>query len=258
VTRYTYGDSDLAAERLGLVAATFAPATRRFLLRAAPRAPVLAVDLGCGPGHTTALVHEVTHADRTVGLDASAAYVARARAAAPPGVSFEVHDAAEVPFPTGPVGLVYARLLLAHLREPEAVVRAWTTQLTPGGVVLLDDLEAIVTTDPALGAYLEEVAGPVVRREGGALLVGPVLHAMPDPPETERIHDDVATFTPPATVSARIFAMNLAVLVERGETEARPGLADALAAIADGRAHAEPVAWSMRQVALRRVGSAPT
>lgn len=257
MTRYTYGDSELAAERLGLVAATFAPVTRRFLHRTAPRDPGLAIDVGCGPGHTTALVHEVTRADRTVGLDASAAYVARARRVAPPGVSFEVHDAAQVPFPTGPADLVYARLLLAHLREPEAVVRAWTTQLAPGGVVLLDDLEAITTVDHAMRTYLEEVAGPVVRREGGALLVGPALHAMPDPPGTERIHDDVATFTPPAPVSARIFAMNLAVLVERGETEAPPGLADALAAIVDGRVHAEPVSWSMRHVALRRVGSAP-
>ncbi len=50
--------------------------------------------------------------------------------------------------------------------------------------------------------------------------------------------------------------MNLAVLVERGETGARPDLADELAAIAEGTVHAPPVAWSMRQVAFRRIGSA--
>jgi hypothetical protein len=52
--------------------------------------------------------------------------------------------------------------------------------------------------------------------------------------------------------------MNLAVLVERGETDPRPDLADTLAAIVDGRVHATPVEWSMRQVAFRRLVVVPT
>jgi SAM-dependent methyltransferase len=192
-----------------------------------------------------------------VGLDASRAYVELARASALPGVSFEVHDATAVPFPVGPADAIYARLLLAHLHDPTAVVAAWSTQLSLGGVVLLDDLESIDTDHPAFRAYLDHVALAVIRREGGALLVGPALHAMPDPPGTERVHDGVAAFAPPSAVTARIFAMNLAVLVERGETDPRPELAEELAAIADGRAPAEVVEWSMRQVVLRRLRSAP-
>lgn len=258
MTRYTYGDSALAAERLALVASTFEPSTRGFLEAAAPRGVALAVDLGCGPGYTTKLLREVTGARGTVGLDASPAYVARATATALPDVSFRVHDATVVPFPVGPADAIYARLLLAHLRDPAATVAAWTTQLAPEGVVLLDDLEAIETDHSAFRAYLDEVALAVVRREGGALLVGPTLHAMPDPADTERTHDAVATFVPSPAVTARIFGMNLAVLVERGETDPRPDLADELAAIAEGRAAAEPVVWSMRQVAFRRLGSGPS
>jgi trans-aconitate 2-methyltransferase len=48
--RYTYGDSALAAERLGLVARMFEPTTRSFLEAVIGRSPALAVDLGCGPG----------------------------------------------------------------------------------------------------------------------------------------------------------------------------------------------------------------
>lgn len=254
--RYTYGDSDLAAERLALVAAAFEPTTRLFLEQVAPRAPRLAVDLGCGPGSTTRLLHEVTGAAKTVGLDASVAYVERARSLAPVDVTFEVHDATALPLPVGPADAIYARLLLAHLPDPAAVVTGWVSQLSEGGVVLLDDLEAIRTEHPAFRAYLDEVALAVIRREGGALLVGPALHEMRDPPGTERIHDEVATFTPAPAVTARIFSMNLAVLVERAETDPRPDLADELAAIADGRLRAEPVGWSMRQVAFRRIGSA--
>ncbi|MGZ4149406.1 MAG: class I SAM-dependent methyltransferase [Actinomycetota bacterium] len=254
MARYTYGDSQLAAERLALIAATFEPATRAFLEAAGPTRSSLAVDLGCGPGFTTRLLHEALGAKRTVGVDASAAYIARAAAGAPDGVSFVEHDVTRVPLPAGPADAIYARLLLAHLEDPSAVVARWTTQLEHGGVLLLDDLEAIDTDATAFRAYLEDVAVPVVRSQGGVLLVGPTLHEMSDPPGTERDHEEVASFTPPAATSARIFAMNLAVLTERGEIEPRPELAAGLEAIAAGRALAEPVTWRMRQLALRRLG----
>ena len=48
--RYTYGDSDVATERLCLVAEVFEPTTRAFLRRAELENPRLALDLGCGPG----------------------------------------------------------------------------------------------------------------------------------------------------------------------------------------------------------------
>lgn len=254
--RYTYGDSELAAERLGLIAATFEPTTRSFLERVRPaRAPVgLALDLGCGPGHTTRLLHEVLGPARTVGLDASGPYVMRARRAAGDGVDFAVHDATAVPFPLGPPDVVYARLLLAHLPSPAGVVARWANALAKGGVLLLDDLEAIETQEPACRAYLDEVALPVVRAQGGELLVGPTLHAMADPPGTVRDLDDVATFTPPAAVSARIFEMNLAVLVERHEIAPRPDLAEALGDAAGVRRTALPTTWHVRQLAFRRNG----
>jgi SAM-dependent methyltransferase len=253
VARYTYGDSELAAERLALVAASFEPTTRAFLEAAAPK-PRIAFDLGCGPGLTTRLLHRSLAAERTVGMDASAAYLRRARVGAPAGVSFAEHDVTQVPLPGAPADAIYARLLLAHLAAPLNVVARWTTQLASRGVLLLDDLEAIETDEPACRAYLDEVAVPVVRSQGGALLVGPALHAMSDPPGTERVHDEVASFTPPAATSARIFAMNLAVLTERGEIAPHPDLAAELDAVADGRAHAAPVTWRMRQLALRRLG----
>ena len=254
--RYTYGDSELAAERLGLIAETFEPTTRSFLERARPtRASVhLALDLGCGPGHTTRLLHEVLGAARTVGLDASGPYVMRARRSAAAGVDFAVHDATAVPFPIGPPDVVYARLLLAHLPAPTEVVARWSSALARDGVLLLDDLEAIETEDAACSAYLDEVALPVVRAQGGELLVGPTLHAMADLAGTVRELDEVATFTPPAAVSAKIFAMNLAVLVERDEIAPRPDLAEALELAADGRRTALPTTWRVRQLAFRRNG----
>lgn len=250
--RYTYGDTAMAAERLALVARTFEPASRAFLERHAHAPARLALDLGCGPGHTTRLLHEVVGAARTVGLDASDAFLEQARRSAPPGVTFMRHDASRLPFPVAPApDVVYARLLLAHLPDPAGVLARWATATAPGGLLLVDDLEAIETDEPAFRTYRDQVAVPLVGSEGGHLLVGPVLHAAADPTGTERVADGVVTFVPEVAVSARLFRMNLAVLVERGEVPARPDLSESLRAIADGEVPARPIRWHMRQLALR-------
>ncbi|MDP9331270.1 MAG: methyltransferase domain-containing protein [Actinomycetota bacterium] len=217
------------------------------------REPRLAVDLGCGPGHTTRLLHETLRSTRTVGLDRSAAFVALAKRDAPPGADFIEHDARWTPFPVRLADVIFCRLLLAHLVDPADVVARWVTQLIPTGTLLLDELESIETREPAVRAYLDEVATHVVVAQGAVLLAGPLLHAMPDPPGAERVADGVVEFTPEAAASARIFAMNLDVLGERGETAPRPDLAAALDEIAsDARPDAAPVIWRLRQLALRR------
>ncbi|MGZ5350397.1 MAG: hypothetical protein ACXWZU_09320 [Actinomycetota bacterium] len=76
---------------------------------------------------------------------------------------------------------------------------------------------------------------------------------MPDPSGTERLADDVVSFTPSSAESALIFGMNLAVLVDRGEVLPQPALAADLRGIADGEHDAEPVVWRMRQLAFRRM-----
>src|SRR6266436_2669560 len=61
---YTFGDTDIAARRLELLAHVFEHSTRAFL-REAPAARLglaqnlaqkIAIDLGCGPGFTTHLI----------------------------------------------------------------------------------------------------------------------------------------------------------------------------------------------------------
>ena len=68
MNQYAFGDGPAAARRLDLLAELFEPASRTFLERVAGlaggdgpagpagRPPGVAVDVGCGPGHTTRLV----------------------------------------------------------------------------------------------------------------------------------------------------------------------------------------------------------
>ena len=247
--RYTYGDSEFAADRLDLVARMFEPTTRRFLERLGGSGPRLAIDLGCGPGNTTRLIADVLRPVRTLGLDRSATYLERARRGAPPGVEFQEHDVLATPFPVGPADVVFCRLLLAHLPDRVDVVARWATQLAPNGVLMLDEIEDFHSNQPALVDYVRLASG-VVERAGGRLIAGPELATMPDPPGTERVANDAVLMDVSPSDTATIFAMNLAVLVEDGEIEQQPQLAAALADVAErSSGHIE---WRVRQIAFRR------
>jgi trans-aconitate 2-methyltransferase len=260
---YAFGDGAAAARRLDLLAELFEPASRTFLARVAglgglgARPPRLAVDLGCGPGHTTRLVAEVRRPGRALGLDQSAFFVARAAGGRPagpgaPAVGFAVHDVTRVPFPCPPADLCYGRLLLSHLPDPGAALAAWATQLAPGGLLLADEVDRIHTDLPALGGFLE-VAGALLATRGHTLEVGQVLARLPDPPGLARRDDRIGHLPPPAARAAAMFALNLAVW--RGEA-VRAGVAtadqlDRLAAVADGEVDGS-IAWELRQLAFQR------
>jgi trans-aconitate methyltransferase len=77
-TTYTFGDSEVAARRLELLAQAFAASSSEFLNRAVTGRPRLAVDLGCGPGYSTAFLSDALDCDRVVGLDNSERFIALA------------------------------------------------------------------------------------------------------------------------------------------------------------------------------------
>jgi SAM-dependent methyltransferase len=157
---YTFGDDDVAARRLDLLAHVYEPPTRALLARWAPPVVGLAVDLGCGPGHTTRLLHELTGARRTVGLERSPAYLASARAylAGVPGAEVLEHDVTRSPLPVEGADLVFARFLLTHLSQPRRALEVWAEALAPGGRLIVQETARLVSRDPALGRYYELVA----------------------------------------------------------------------------------------------------
>jgi len=97
--------------------------SRAFLEQWGPAGCALALDLGCGPGFSTELLRDALAPQRVVGVEASPAFVQAARRRAP-GLEWVQHDVLELPFPTGPADLVYARFLVSHLPDPARALRA--------------------------------------------------------------------------------------------------------------------------------------
>lgn len=252
---YTFGDSELAARRLELVAAVFARTTRQFLLTRAGAAPGFAIDLGCGPGYTTELIRATVGPTRMLAVDSSPAFVAAtAKRIADDHTRVMCTDALDLPLEVTDADLVFARMLLTHLRDPLAGIEDWRARLSARGALLLEEVEAIATEDPTLAGYLD-LQREMLAANGNALEVGPRLDAELGGHPALRGNGVVELSAPPA-VAARMFAMNLETWRGRPEVTATHDAAelDAIAAalerIASGADEAAPIAWRLRQIVL--------
>jgi SAM-dependent methyltransferase len=255
---YTFGDNDTAAERLRLLAEAFAASSRPFLDRLAREPAGVALDLGCGPGHTTALLASAVRAPVTIGLDASERFVERARVQhASRGLAFAVHDLARLPFPAPPADLMYGRFIVTHLADAAAAVDAWAGAAAVRGRLALEEVVAIESDDPHFRRYYQLV-DELQRGHGQRLDVGRVLAALPagSPWRVERA--DEARFPVPAATAARLHALNLRTWRRDPQIAARVPAAelDALGAtldeVAAGARAAPPVQWRLAQVVYRR------
>jgi SAM-dependent methyltransferase len=172
---YAFGDTELARERLGIVAATFAPCTRELLQQLPRREPRYILDVGCGPGYTTALLEEAFPRASVTGLDASAAMIADATRRGL-GASFLVAD---VTAPLRlPADIVYSRLLLGHLPDPEGAVATWIRAIRPPGLLVCEEPVRYRSDDSAFARY-EALVTAVVAERGSTLWAGPVLDRDP-------------------------------------------------------------------------------
>lgn len=113
------------------------------------------LDVGCGPGTITLdLAAAVGPTGRVVGVDASEAAVAAARAEAgrrgDDRTSFAGADAYALPAADATYDVVHAHQLLQHLGDPVAALREMARVTKPGGIVAARDADySAMTWHPA-------------------------------------------------------------------------------------------------------------
>lgn len=255
--RYTFGDSDLAAHRLRLLAAVYEPSSAALLRLCACLSARHAVDLGCGPGWSTRLVHAVIGPAVTLGVDASAEHIARAEEVVPPGIEFRVHDVRRLSFPDARPDFLYCRFLLTHLREPERALAAWAEVAAPEATLVIEETETMESDHPAFSRYYTLV-NELQAHYGQRFHIGADF-AMPPPESGWRSElSTVRRLSLPARQMARLHHLNL--LTWRDDPHARAafdrdeleGLAATLAGIARGDELAPCVRSAMRQLILTK------
>ena len=253
--QYLFGDSNTAAQRLKLLASVYQESTRAFLTNAAGSARFhLGLDLGCGPGFTTHLIAGTLRCDRVIGLDASASFIKLASATAGGRMSFTQHDITATPFPGGNANLIFSRFLLTHLRDPAAVVTKWVTQLEGGGLLLLEETEAIHTANPVFTRYLG-ILEEMLAEQSNQLYAGRMVASLASPGGLKSTFSELHGLSVRNSDAARMFASNLNALKDskpvRTNYSSRLLLAleNELREIAAIESPARQIEWEMRQSA---------
>jgi trans-aconitate 2-methyltransferase len=263
--RYTFGDTPVAADRLALLAATYEPSSARLLRMCASLSPRRALDLGCGPGHSTRLLHALVAPAATIGIDASPEHVARARGSAPPGIAYAVHDVTVAPLPgEAPPDLLYCRFLLTHLRDPARALRTWAAAAADRASLIVEETVEMSSPHPAFRLYYRLV-GALQRHYGQDLSIGRALDGALAGSGWNVEISGVRELSLPARRMALLHRLNLATW--RHDPFARTtfaatlldDLGAALEAIAtgpDGAPGAPDVQHALRQLVLmKRVGA---
>jgi len=253
---YTYGEGDLAARRLELVAEVMERSSRSFLTEAVGFRPHLALDLGSGLGHTTRLIAEVLGSQRVVGVERAEDFLSKARSGTLEGVSFIGGDVTQMPLlHSGEADLIHARLLLAHLPQPETVVEDWLAQLVAGGLLLLQEVERIETEHRVFRDYLEILEQMMVHY-GQELYIGPRLDVSTEGPR--RRMSRVTLMHPTTGQAAGMFSMNLAnwreneFVKNHHSKEEIDRLANELSNLLPSQARGE-ICWGLRQIVLAKL-----
>ena len=255
---YTFGDSDLAAERLRLLARVFEPSSSALLGSLENPPGELALDLGCGPGATTRLLADHVSTSRVVGLDQSARLVAQAaNEQGNERISFLQGDVSTPPFPLPAASVSYSRFLLTHLREPTEVIRAWARAAEPNALLVLEETAFMTGEHPAFPRYYALVER-MQAHYGQRMYIGRELAALAECEEWSAESGALTVAALPATDMARLHWLNLRTWAndpfaqEHYDRKELSALSDELAQIASGALSAPPVSGGLGQVILRR------
>jgi trans-aconitate 2-methyltransferase len=107
------------------------------LVARVPTQPRSIVDLGCGPGHLSAVLRERWSDATIVGVDSSPEMIERATAGnADPAATYELADVATWA-PPAPVDLVISNALFQWVPEQLTVIERLTAHVAPGGAFAL-------------------------------------------------------------------------------------------------------------------------
>ena len=258
MTSYLFGDTDIAAQRLRLVAEVYTDSTRAFLHDRALYRSRIAVDLGCGLGYTTHLLAQVLQAEQTVGLDNSARFIALAQQTQTQGITFSLHDVERVPFPVELSDLLFCRLLMTHVDNSQAVLERWATQLQPHGLLLMEEVEWIHTNSTLFTTYLD-LQQALLTHQSHCLYVGPVLDELAFPTLLRKRTSEVRRIQVAPAQAATMFSLNFQMwkhhpfVREHYASKLVVHIEENLQALMEASAGELEIEWGFRQLVYERI-----
>ena len=254
---YTFGDSELAATRLHLLARVFRPGSASLLALLADPGGELALDLGCGPGYTTELLAQHVPARSVIGLDQSVRLLEQAQRERGSRLSFVRCDISNPPFPVPAANFLYSRFLLTHLRDPSSVVRGWARAAKPGARLVLEET-ASMACDHSVFARYYALVERMQAHYGQRMYIGRELEPLCASPEWLIESAEIVQLALPPADMAELHRLNLqtwagdAFARENYDQELLCELSAELQQVASGSLVTPQVSLGMGQVVLRK------
>jgi ubiquinone/menaquinone biosynthesis C-methylase UbiE len=172
-------------ERLKVLSRVMHPSTSTLLEHAGVGPGSHCLDVGCGGGEVTfEIARRAGATGRVVGMDLDAVKIELARRETDlrrlPGVEFFHGDVTTLELDAS-FDVVYARFLLTHLRDPEAMVARLCGLLRPGGALVVEDIDIggyFCHPDHPSHRRYAELYLKTAQRKGVDPLIGPRLPGM--------------------------------------------------------------------------------
>jgi SAM-dependent methyltransferase len=252
--RYTFGHTDTAAERLRRIANFFNPLAFNFIRENLGDRLYRVADLGCGPGYTTNMLATATASREVFGIDISGYFISLCKKIYP---KYNFLQADLTRWKTDlSFDLLHCRFLLSHLSNIPALLQNWMSYLCSGGVLVIDELEDILTEVPVFKRYLE-ISDALIHSQGADLYIGKRLnHYLKDfkiltnYTETIAVEDSMAAgWFYPNTIS--IWMKEKYILNTVTETE-RSALSEDLMILKNQEGKNSRITWKMKKIILTR------
>jgi SAM-dependent methyltransferase len=172
-------------ERLRILARVMWPTTKALFERVGIADTARCLDVGCGGGDVTLELARLTPNGHVTGIDLDEAKLELARGeSAGTGISnvdYRREDLHETPSDTERYDFIYVRFVLTHLAGPAKGLAALCARLTPGGVIVVEDIDFsghfCYPDSAAFRRYLE-LYTDAVARNGGDANIGPRLPSL--------------------------------------------------------------------------------
>ena len=185
MSNYVIRGGESGKARLRVVSEALESSTLSLLALAGVRPGMRCLDVGCGGGEVSVAMARVVGAHgRVVGVDMDAVKIGLARQEAIDAglthLEFREVDVSALPRDEM-FDVVFARLVLTHVADPQEVLQRMVSVVAPGGVVVVEDMDhSAVFTHPRSGAmerYLD-LYDAAARAHGGDPEIGPKLPGM--------------------------------------------------------------------------------
>lgn len=166
---YIFGDQATDQHRLLVQAQVFREYITDHAAAFVPTPPTRILDLGCGGGQLSIVLHDLYPQADLVGIDRSPVALAAARRQ--PGLeqaTFVEGDIQQT-LPPGPFDLIYTSMVLSHIPALATVIERIYAALAPGGTLWVKDLHPAITMASSQPDYqfLSALILQAMRQGGG-------------------------------------------------------------------------------------------